>query len=759
MKCLYCFFVLILSVFIGCNQEPSSEVSSNEGDTLNTSFKEIDTLNSKSFERDKWVSLSEESSESENALGYVPSKKRLEKRLEKEFATVDPLEFYLSENRKFSDKQAMIKKRKKIKKLNKIYYSNYYDLGHIPERRNNANMMLALTNTAYPLRSYSKMSDDFSDNKSRIEMKSGSEKKLNTSSKDLKTILNNAVQLINLSQLPEAEETINYLENNGLSKEYLLYYNKAFVRFKFSDFQEAIKYGKKSINFRKNFYLSFLLIGDSYLALGSNEKAYQYYTDALKIKENIVSLERVAYSALLLGKGDVSENCYSKILEKYKGNDRINYMAGYALSLAYNNKHELSFKKVKELKGLRKEWAVPFLIEGWNELLLGNYAKAEEAFSQSDKKGEKLYSSIGRAVGYYCRKDYSNSSRLFYYLEENPKYKKLERNPLLLIYAGYSFANTYNFTSAFLKFIDYAGIVKKDDCYFIGMSLCSYGSDDFHSAEGFLDCAGVQTDNLTEYYYLKGVYALRNLKYQNAKGSFEKSLIFNRENLRSMNGLGASLTGLKNYEKAISVFNDGLKLKPNDPYLLFNKASAVFNVAKTLYAKGSVKQAADTLKYGLGLMNKASAIDRSFLADINIGNAYSSIKDSSNALAYYSKVKNLAADVNIGSLYARFNMFDKAKNIWEQVRDTDTSFVLAGNNIKAIDMPYNKTSEKGSKGGGGAERFQYYESLYFEIGYHWTIPIPVLFESPFEPLVPLGYSNLKFAKISKVKKVKEEKED
>ena len=752
MKSLHSFFICIILVLFSCNHEPSTTVSS-DGDTLNTSIKQPDSLNVISFESDKWISLNEESGESSEAFGYVPGKKRLEKRLDKEFSSIDPLEYYLSENNKFSDKKAMKEKREKIENLNKIYNSNYYDLGHIPERRNNANMMLSLTNTTYPLVSYSKMSDNFSDNKGRVDMKSGSKKILRASSEDLKTILNNAVQLINLSDLPEADERMYYLENNGLSKEYLLYYNKAFIRYKYSDFYEAIRNAEKAISYRKDFYLAYLLIGDSYLALGKTEKAFQYYEDVLKIKENIVSLERVAYSSLLLGKGDVSESCYTKILEKYYGQDRINYLAGYAMSLAYNGKNELSIKTVRDLKGMRKNWFLPFVIEGWNELLMGNYGKADIAFSIADKNGEKLYSSIGRAVSNYCNRDYSSSSRLFYYLEENPKYKKLEKNPILLIYAGYSFVNAYDFRSALEKFTAYAELTgKKDDCYYLGMSICSFGFDDYYSAETFLDSAGLQKNNLSEYYYLKGIYALRNKKYQNAERAFEQSRDSDKKNLRTINGLGAALSGLKKYEQSISVFNEGLLLKHNDPYLLFNKASAIFNIAKNLFEKGSGKQAADTLKSGLDLMKKVTAISPSFFTDINIGNAYSSIKDSTNALAYYSKVHNLASEVNIGVLYASLNMENKAKKIWEQVHDTDTSYVLAGYNIKAIDMPYKVTSKKGNREIHTSERFQYYENFYFEIGYHWKAPIPVLFESSFEPLVPLGYSNLRFTKISKGEK-------
>ena len=328
-----------------------------------------------------------------------------------------------------------------------------------------------------------------------------------------------------------------------------------------------------------------------------------------------------------------------------------------------------------------------------------------------------------------------------------------------MIYEGYSFVNAYDFKSASLKFIEYASVVKKDDCYYLGMSICSYGFDDFISAEAFLDSAGLQKNNLSEYYYLKGIYALRNKKYQKAEKAFEKSRDVDKKNVRTINGLGAALNGLHDYEKSILVFNEGLILKPNDPFLVFNKASAVFNIAKKLFENGAVKQAADTLKYGLDLMNKVSVIAPNFFLDINIGNAYSSVKDSANALAYYNKVSNLASEVNIGVLYACLKMDNKAKKIWEQVRDTDTSFVLAAYNIKAIDMPYKVKSKKGGREIYTSERFQYYENFYFEIGYHWKAPIPVLFESSFESLVPLGYSNLRFTKISKEVESKEEKEE
>lgn len=736
MKHFYPIVALFLLGLVSCTHEPSPNAS--VSDTLSYQTNMADTLGLGIFDGDKWIALNGDT-ESENAFGYVPGKKKLEKRLEKEFSTIDPLEYYLSENNKFSDKKAMNKKREKIERLNKIYNSNYYDLGHIPERRNNANLMMSLTNTSYPLKSYASMGDDFAENKSMIEMKSGSKRFGNISTDDLKTLLNNAVQLINLSELPEAEETLNYIENTSLSKEYLLYYNKAFIRFQYSDFYQTINYARQAIKIRKDFYLGYLLMGDSYLALDLNQKAYEYYSKALDIKENIVSLERVSYSALRIGKADISESCYSKILEKYKGKDRINYMAGYALALTYNKKYEQADKAIEELKGVRKEWAIPFLIEGWNELLAGNYQTAEKAFSESDKKGEKLYSSIGKAIGYYCNKDYLSSSRLFYYLEENPKYKKLEKNPALLIYAGYSYANSLDFNSAMLKFIDYSAVVKKDACYYLGMSLCSFGFDDFNSAELYLDSAGIQTNNMSEYYYLKGIYALRNSKYKNAKAAFEKSLLCNNKNLWSINGLGASLKGLESYEKSISAFNTGLILNPNDPYLLFNKASAIFSIANKLHEKGAVKQAADTLKYGLSLMNKVSTIAPFFFTDMNIGNAYALIKDSTNALKYYSKVKNLAAEVNKGSLYAGMNLNNEARQIWEQVKATDTSFTLAKYNLEALDSYSSQLQGK---------KFKYYENYYFQVGYHWQISIPVLFETNFEPLVPLGYANLKFTKVS-----------
>ena len=745
------YLICIILLFVTSCKNKSQKGPAEIVDTIVVNNTKIDSAKNIGMDADKWISINEKSDESSNSFGFVPGKNKIEKKLKNEFENIDPLEYYLSENIKFTDKTAMIKKREELEKLMLIYNTNYYDLGHIPERRNNMDVMLSLVNTPFSLRNLSETTGDFDDNKRKLEMKSGYKKVTNANSGDLKSILNNAVQLINLNELRQAEETINYLEKNGLSKEYLLYYNKSFIRYSFADFSESIRNAEKAIVIRKDFYLGRLLIGDSYLSIGQNEKAFQYYSDALQTKENIVSLERVAYSALLCGKADVAENCYFKILEKYNGKDRLNYMAGYALALAYNGNHDLSMKKVMEIKGIRKDWSLPYLIEGCNYLLMGKYGESEKSFNESEKRGEKTFSILGRAIGYYCQKDYSKSSMAFYSLQGNSIYNKFEQqNPPLLIYSGYSFVNSYDFTSACQKFIAYSQVRKRDDCYYIGMSICSFGFDDFKTAESYFDSVSIQRNNLSEYYYLKGIYALRNKKYQSAEKSFEKSLDSDKKNLRAINGLGAALNGLQSFEKSVKVFNEGLKISPDNPYLLFNKASAEFNIGKKLYENNNTKSANDTMNYGISLMKKVTAIKPSFFTDLNIGNAYASIKDSAKAMSYYRKINNPTAEVNIGVLYTKYSMNEKARKLWEKVHKADSSFTLAGENLKVIDMPYSSLNSRNGKD----ELFRYYENYYFEIGYHWKAPIPDIYQSPLEPLVPLGYTNFKFAKTSSGKKSK-----
>src|ERR1035437_4837 len=765
---------IVLSIFyflffLSCNHESTTNKHIKGLDTLSLAIAVGDSFKYTGFDATKWMSLSDDLSE-ENSFGFAGTKGRgekLEKRITKGLENIDPAEYYLSDYQhvKFTDKKEMNNVRKKLERLNRIYRSNYYQNGHVLERRNNM-LILSSLNQKYGWAAgekLSKMPEEYAHNANVTQLKSGNKNLPITASDDLKSLLNIAVQLLNISQLSEpeekqtllseADESLNLLKNDKRSEgDYLLCYNKAFIRYNYSDFSEAIMYGKKSVDIRKDFYLGYLLTGDSYLSSGDIEKAYEYYTAAEKIKKNIVTLERVAYTALFLGKGVIAEDCYSQILNKqdYHKNDRQNYKVGYALALAYNGKLKLAMETVKDLRVWRPTWAVTWLIEGWIDLMSGNYDLAEKAFNKSISKGDELFSKTGIALAKFCKKDYPSSTKIFYDLENMPGYRMIARCPSLLLYSGYSYVNTHDYQSALIKFINYAELEKKNDYYYLGMSLCHLGFGDYPNAKEYLDSAGTQTSNLSDYYCLKGVSALRNYEYKDARNYFERTLLIDKNNLRGINGLGSSLSALQNFEKSISVFDDGLKLKPDDAYLLFNKADAIFSIGRKLFESGSVQFAKDTIKYGCELINRALSIEPnwSISSYINIGNAYSGIKDSANALSYYGKVSCLQTEVNIGNLYANFNMIDKAKQIWQQVLEKDSSLALAAFNIKAIDMRMDGTKRKKYT---NKDRFQYYCIYHDDLLYYINYKFPVLFEKYFEPLPPLGYANLKFAKITNEK--------
>jgi len=761
-KILIAISIFSFSSFLSCNNESTTNNPVKGSDTLSLAIAVGDSFKYAGFDAAKWMSLSDEIS-NENSFGYADRGERLEKRITKKLENIDPAEYYLSDSAhvKFTNKKEMNELKKKLLRLNRIYRNNYYENGHVLERRNNMLILSTLNqkNTASGKR-LSEMPGEYAHNANIALLKSGNKNHPITSMDDLKTFMNNAVQLLNIAQLSEqsekltllsdAEQSLNILQKDKrFCDDYLLNYNKAFIRYSYSDYSEAIMYGKKSIAAQKSFYLSYILLGDSYFSQGNIDTAYTYYVAAQKIKNNIVTLERVAYTALFLGKGGIAEDCYSQILNKqdYHKNDRQNYKVGYALALAYNGKHELSMGVAKDLRVWRPNWAITWLIEGWNELMLGKYDLAEKDFKKSISKGDVLCSEIGIAFSKFCMKDYLSSAKIFYDLDNTPEYQTISSYSSLLLYSGYSFANTHDYSGAFNKFNSYGNLNEKDNYYYLGMSLCYLGYGAYHFAKQNLDSVGKQTNNSSDYYYLQGICKLRNDEFQEAKSFFEKALNFDRKNLRYINGLGASLTALEKFDKSISVFDEGLKLKPEDKYLLFNKADAIFSIGKNLFVNGSVQLAKDTIKYGFKLIDRVISIDPSWSEScyLNIGNTYLVFKDSINALAYYKKATPIAADVNIGTLYANFERIDKAKQIWQQVLEVDSTVDLATYNIKAIDLPLDSYKTRKHK---NQERFKCYYVYHYDLKYHINYPFPVLFGKYSEPLPPLGYANLKFAKIT-----------
>jgi tetratricopeptide (TPR) repeat protein len=669
------------------------------------------------------------------ASAFELSKEELEKRLIEEFANIDPLEYYLQNNAKFTDKKAMFKKKDELTELIEIYRKKYYDKGHLQEMRDNNAILISLISDAYPeelYKKYDSISNKFNSNLTSFK-KSNSQSISSTSQSPLSE-LNYAVQLLNKKRYTEANTILTDLVSSDLVNDYLANYNKAFASYNLNNFNDAIKYANRSILSRQDFYLGYLLLGESHLSVGDFNQALIAFKKALGIKENVVSLERTAYASSLKGDFTSALSYYSRILELYHGTGQRNYNALIAYTRIPKGEQEESVATSKYLSAIHVDWAVPYLIVAFNELYLGNNNEAAKYFNQAKDLGEYFYSNLGLAITYYNSRDFTKASDMFLSLNGKSEFDKLRFHKELLLLQIFSHANNNKYPECLDKLIDYAHYHEKDEYYYLGMSLVSYDLYNFKKAELYLD--SIRNFNIfdSDYLYLKGVVALRNNNHSVARAYFEKSLK-KESNLRALNGLGGVFNEKGDYKSAMKLFEEGLLEDRNNPYLLFNKASSLCLMGKDYYAQGDTVNARQTVEFGCDLLRKAKSLNNRFVIDLNIGNAYANIHDSTNAIRYYNYVGNSYSEVNIGVAYANTNKLSKAKEIWEAVNKVDPNVDLAKANLIASSM--------------STPKYTYYYYYYYDVSVDIKISVPVLFDEMFEPLVPLGHSRFQFSKLTK----------
>lgn len=747
---------LLIAVVIGvfsfasCNRQQNTGSKTNGKDTVELAYKLLDSISEGEFEKDKWLSVTEQSALDSEAMGFVPSKENLEKKLKKEFSNIDPLEYYLSvhPSKKFTNRKEMVKKYKKLKKLIHQYNDNYYDLGHVAQRRNNMDVLLSLVNNHFALENYATMDTKFTYNTNIVSAKLDPRKKFDLSGDDYKSLLNDAVQLISNSDNSKAEELIDYIiVYCKKADDYLVCYNKALVRSRYQDYNAAIYYAKESVKIRKDFYLGYLLIGDCFLEQGMIDKAHENYILANKIKDNVVSIERLAYTSMLLEEGKNVEAYYSKILEKYTaGTDRYQYMANHSIALVYNQKFDEAMEEVRKIKAVHKDWPITYLTEAYIQLYKNKFDEAEKLFSKVVVMGDKFYGGVGLALTNYCKRNYLQSSYLFKGLEGKSDYRRLSRIPSILLFSGYSYANTEDYFSSCVKLQNYATTYKKNDAYYIGTSMCAYGLRDYFSAEQTFDSASIQRNNLTQYFCLKGTYLFLNKKYTEAPKYFQLALKSDSTNLSAINGLGSAHIALEEFDDAVKCFDNGISKASSYPYFYFNKANAIFSLARLKYESEQKEQAKKTIDVGVELMRKSAELRSSFEIDINLGNAFSFIEDTASALMYYNNVNHLGSLNNIGVMYAKLGAKERAKSIWDEIVKKDSTLLLPISNLKTLKVG-DKTSTSG-KSKFKSFIWSFYYKSYEDVKYHWTSKYPVFYNAKFEPLVPLGFSDLVFTEVS-----------
>ena len=224
-------------------------------------------------------------------------KEELEKLLMQAFENIDPLEYYLQNNPRYTDKKDMFNKKTQLNELYEVYTKKFYDRGHLQEMRDNNAVLVSLVSDAYPTELIEKYdSIAHKDNSSLIKFKKSDTKNFDYSTANPLSELNRAVVLLSNEDYKGADAILERLLNGPLPNNYLVNYNKGFVAYKTGDFKASVKYANRSILARENFYLGYLLLGESFLSLGDFKQALKAFQKSLEIKNNVVSMERVAYA-------------------------------------------------------------------------------------------------------------------------------------------------------------------------------------------------------------------------------------------------------------------------------------------------------------------------------------------------------------------------------------------------------------------------------------------------------------------------------
>ena len=755
---LHLIFLLIVFVFTGC-QSDSTEGTKQSDDKITDKKQNsivLDTVNKEKFTKtevstknrlsndtkiesqkniSKYQSNNFNTSKSYGLSNKDYSEDELEKKLKEEFENIDPLEYYLQNNPKFTDKKVMFIKKSEINSLLDIYKNKYYDNGHVQEMRENNAVLISLVSNAYPPVLYEKY-DSISNksNESIVKFKNTESKSFESQSINPLNELNRAVQLINEGRNAAAADILNKLLSESLINNYLANYNKAFVSFKLGDNKNAIKYANRSILAKEDFYLGYLLLGEAHLSIGDFNQALKAFQKSLTIKNNIVSIERIAYTQALKGDYLSAFRLYSSIIDSQKDRGERNYKALKAFSRIPIDVKNESLTTAKYLANVDPEWPVPPLIAAYKELYDGNINLSVKHCNKAIELGEHFFSNLGLAIGYYNSKEYAKASDLFLTLNNYKEFDNFKFQKELLLIQIFAHTNNNKDFEAFKKLQDYSFYHKKDDYYYLGMSLISYGKYNFKKAEAYLDSIKNNKIFETDYTYLKGVYALRNDNFNIAKIYFNKSNE-KKQNIRALNGLGAIFNKKGDYKSAVEMFEKGLLEEPNNPYLLFNKASSIFLKAKDLYEQNDTVNARQTIEFGCDLLRKAKSIKNYFVIDMNIGNSYLNIHDYNLAIYYNNLLNDNYSNVNAGVAHARMNNLSKAKEIWESIVLIDPDVDLAKFNL--------------NESNNANPTFRSYYYHYYDVSVNIEIPIPILFDKMFEPLVPLGHSSFKFHTLTK----------
>lgn len=414
----------------------------------------------------------------------------------------------------------------------------------------------------------------------------------------------------------------------------LVYYNFAYLYSDLQDYDNCLNYINKSIELNDQVYKYYLR---SYVYRKINK-----FNDSLKdynyILQNEPNSER-AYEGRALAY--IELNQYDFALEDYKKVLEINpksYTVYNDLGELYERKNMLQ----KALECYNKQLEIDnddyyYINRGWCYIKMLQYEKATNDFNTViERNPNNIYAYNG--IGQICKKQ-SKYKEAIEYFEKIIDLKQDYRYVYRYIAECYEELEDYKhsidyYTQAIEKYPD-------DETFYLDRGLIYSDIEDYTNAlKDYKKALEIYPDYSYAYNNMGLVY--RDLKqYDKAEYYFKQALEKNSDNYRTMGNLAdLYLYHLEQYNKAIELFSNQLKIVNDEPDTYAGRGEAYFKL-------GNIKKSTDDYKKALDYyLKQLKDLDDYACIYKDIGLCYQRLNQFNEAIKYYNKAIELAPACN-----------------------------------------------------------------------------------------------------------------
>jgi hypothetical protein len=147
-------------------------------------------------------------------------------------------------------------------------------------------------------------------------------------------------------------------------------------------------------------------------------------------------------------------------------------------------------------------------------------------------------------------------------------------------------------------------------------------------APPFFDLALQRDRTMPDIYFWMGKNAFKQQKYVDAEADFRETIRLKPDYTAAYHMAGAAANQQGHYDVALELYDQGLKVNPNNAMTLTNKAGALYNLGR--------------LQESIEILKKAIQIDPTYaLAVHNLGVTYAAMGNRIDAEAMYEQLKPL----------------------------------------------------------------------------------------------------------------------